>query len=186
MIDILYNKLGALNAGALSEWNDVSPEIFNRHSQYPRYPKEIEKQSQRSPVVIPIPTKEIVNTKKPDVHCASDTLVAPAKKTPVKPAKPSKSASQTIKPLDIIMSETMCFHNSADYIKEAIIALITKEEFSKIFGMTKCAELMSGIVNNRWNKSTALFISFFLDKEVLYNDKVILYNKDKNKGRITR
>jgi len=99
--------------------------------------------------------------------------------------KPTKPASQTIKPLDIIMSETMCFHNSADYIKEAIIALITKEEFSKIFGMTKCAELMSGIVNNRWNKSTALFISFFLDKEVLYNDKVILYNKDKNKGRIT-
>jgi hypothetical protein len=185
MIDILYNKLGALNAGALSEWNDVSSEIFNRHSQYPRYPKEIEKQSQQSQR---IPTKEITNTKKPDVPCVSDvscvseTLVAPAKKTPVKPTKP---ASQTIKPLDIIMSETMCFHNSADYIKEAIIALITKEEFSKIFGMTKCAELMSGIVNNRWNKSTALFISFFLDKEVLYNDKVILYNKDKNKGRIT-
>jgi len=182
MIDILYNKLGALNAGALSEWNDVSPEIFNRHSQYPRYPKEIEKQSQQSQR---IPTKEITNTKKPDVPCVSETLVAPAKKTPVKSEKPSKSASQTIKPLDIIMSETMCFHNSADYIKEAIIALITKEEFSKIFGMTKCAELMSGIVNNRWNKSTALFISFFLDKEVLYNDKVILYNKDKNIGRIT-
>jgi hypothetical protein len=182
MIDILYNKLSALNAlnaGALSEWNDVSPEIFNRHSQYPRYPKEIEKQSQQSQR---IPAKEITNTKKPDVPCVSETLVAPAKKTSVKPVKP---ASQTIKPLDIIMSETMCFHNSADYIKEAIIALITKEEFSKIFGMTKCAELMSGIVNNRWNKSTALFISFFLDKEVLYNDKVILYNKDKNKGRIT-
>jgi hypothetical protein len=185
MIDILYNKLGALNAGALTEWNDVSTEIFNRHSQYPqyprypRYPKEIEKQSQQSQR---IPAKEITNTKKPDVPCASETLVAPAKKTPVKPVKP---ASQTIKPLDIIMNETMCFHNSADYIKEAIITLITKEEFSKIFGMTKCAEIMSGIVNNRWNKSTALFISFFLDKEVLYNDKVILYNKDKNKGRIT-
>ena len=44
---------------------------------------------------------------------------------------------------------------------------------------------MSGIVNNRWNKSTALFISFLLDKEVYYNDKTILYNKEKNGGRIT-
>jgi hypothetical protein len=51
--------------------------------------------------------------------------------------------------------------------------------------MTKCAEIMSGIVNNRWNKSTVLFISFLLDKEVYYNEKVIIYNKEKNKGRIT-
>ena len=44
---------------------------------------------------------------------------------------------------------------------------------------------MSGIVNNRWNKSTALFISFLLDKEVYYNDKAVIYNKEKNKGRLT-
>lgn len=63
--------------------------------------------------------------------------------------------------------------------------MISTEEFSKIFGLTKCAEIMSGIVNNRWNKSTALFISFLLDKEVYYNDKLIIYNKEKNIGRIT-
>jgi hypothetical protein len=63
--------------------------------------------------------------------------------------------------------------------------MISKEEFTKVFGLTKCAEIMSGIVNNRWNKSTALFISFLLDKEVYYNDKVLIYNKEKNKGRIT-
>ena len=96
--------------------------------------------------------------------------------------KPAKDTS--IKPLEIIMNETASFHNSSEYIKESLINFITKEEFSKIFGLTKCAEIMSGIVNNRWNKSTALFISFLLDKEVYYNDKAILYNKEKNRGII--
>jgi len=175
MIDILYNKLRSCSDTESSEWKDVSPEIFNRHSQhsqYPRHsqehPKEIEKpptQPTQQPVDIPIITK--------------------MPETPVSKTTAKTSKATTIKPLDILMNETMSFHTSADYIKESIITLITRDEFSKIFGMTKCAEIMSGIVNNRWNKSTALFISFFLDKEVYYNDKVIVYNKEKNKGRIT-
>jgi len=171
MIDILYNKLRSCSDTESSEWKDVSPEIFNRHSQYSRHPRhsqEIEKpptQPTQQPVDIPIITK----------------MPETPKKTPV--SKTTKAT--TIKPLDILMNETMSFHTSADYIKESIITLITRDEFSKIFGMTKCAEIMSGVVNNRWNKSTALFISFFLDKEVYYNEKVIVYNKEKNKGRIT-
>ena len=167
MIDILYNKLGSLNdapVASLSEWKDVSPSIFNRHSQYPRHSPEVE----NVPLVPSVPS----------VPSAQTHVVATGKNK--KDAK-----ATTIKPLDILMNETMSFHTSADYIKESIITLITRDEFSKIFGMTKCAEIMSGIVNNRWNKSTALFISFFLDKEVYYNDKVIVYNKEKNKGRIT-
>jgi len=164
MIDILYNKLGSLNdapVASLSEWKDVSPSIFNRHSQYPRHSPEVE-------------------------NVPSVPLVPSAQTQVVATGKNKKDAkATTIKPLDILMNETMSFHTSADYIKESIITLITRDEFSKIFGMTKCAEIMSGIVNNRWNKSTALFISFFLDKEVYYNDKVIVYNKEKNKGRIT-
>jgi hypothetical protein len=170
MIDILYNKLGSLNdapVASLSEWKDVSPSIFNRHSQYPRHSPEVE----NVPLVPSVPPV-------PSVPSAQTQVVATGKNK--KDAK-----ATTIKPLDILMNETMSFHTSADYIKESIITLITRDEFSKIFGMTKCAEIMSGIVNNRWNKSTALFISFFLDKEVYYNDKVIVYNKEKNKGRIT-
>jgi hypothetical protein len=86
------------------------------------------------------------------------------------------------------MKETTSFNISTEYIKDSIITLISKEEFSKVFGLTKCAEIMSGVVNNRWNKSTALFISFLFDREVYYNDKNILYNKDnkdKNGGVIT-
>jgi hypothetical protein len=165
MIEILYNKLGSLNDLSLAEWKDVEPAIFNRHTQYLRE-------------TLPEVVKEIKEIK--------EVKVPTKKNDSVKDTKTTKSTkSTTIKPLDIIADETTAFRNSTDYIKDALITLITKDEFSKIFGMTKCAEIMSGIVNNRWNKSTVLFISFLLDKEVYYNDKVIIYNKEKNKGRIT-
>jgi hypothetical protein len=177
MIDILYNKLKSLHDGSLhdvsgtAEWKDVAPAIFNRHSQH-----SLEHPSEHPP-------KEIEKVQEvPTVPTSKNANVA-------KVAKPSvKKTATTIKPLDMlcgIMNDTVSSATSANYIKESIITLITKDEFSKIFGMTKCAEIMSGIVNNRWNKSTALFISFFLDKEVYYNEKVIIYNKEKNKGRIT-
>ena len=165
MIEILYNKLGSLNDLSLAEWKDVEPAIFNRHTQYLRE-------------TLPEVVKEIKEVKEVKVPTKKNDSVKDTKST-----KTTKTT--TIKPLDIIADETTAFRNSTDYIKDALITLITKDEFSKIFGMTKCAEIMSGIVNNRWNKSTALFISFLLDKEVYYNDKVIIYNKDKNKGRIT-
>ena len=38
---------------------------------------------------------------------------------------------------------------------------------------------MSGIVNNKWNKSTALFVSFILNKIINYNGAMITYNKEK-------
>lgn len=174
MIDILYNKLGSLNDNdSLAEWKDVAPEIFNRHSQHPlpllpsEHPQPIKTETKQEPKQPTLPP-------------------TPSKPTPQEPNNKKKTAKDTtIKPIDIIMNETTSFPNTAEHIKESIITLISKEEFSKIFGMTKCAEIMSGIVNNRWNKSTALFISFFLDKEVCYNEKVIVYNKEKNKGRIT-
>lgn len=163
MIDILYNKLGSSNGP--TEWKDVAPSIFNRHSQYS--PQEIEK-------------KQVSQLSQPEPQ---QVVPANNKNTKTSVAK----AAKTNKPLDILSG--LCglesFHTSIDHIKESIITLITKEEFSKVFGMTKCAEIMSGIVNNRWNKSTALFISFLLDKEVYYNDKVVIYNKEKNNGRIT-
>ena len=167
MIDILYTKLGSLNDLSLAEWKDVDPVIFNRHTQYVpqiQQPKQLSQVQQ--------PTTEVTIKK--------ENTIPEKKKVSSKSAKPT-----TIKPLDIIANETSAFHNSTDYIKDALISFITKDEFSKVFGMTKCAEIMSGIVNNSWNKSTALFISFFLEKEVYYNEKVIIYNKDKNKGRIT-
>jgi hypothetical protein len=201
MIDVLYNKLGSskdvsLSAAAASaasaasvEWKDIDPAIFNRHSQAS---KTIQKSQAKSTATIiqTVPSVPNTVTSVTSVTSVTQQTTPDTPATYVQPAiifknkkKPTKDTS--IKPLEVIMNETASFHNSSEYIKESLINFITKEEFSKIFGLTKCAEIMSGIVNNRWNKSTALFISFLLDKEVYYNDKAILYNKEKNGGRIT-
>ena len=171
MIDVLYNKLTASNNVSMIEWNDISPTIFNKHSQFSSIK---EKEIKIDAIIIKNPI------------IIDNVPIKRDKKTDKVLNKPqSKKKDETIKPLDVIINETTSFNNSTEYIKESLITMISKEEFTKIFGLTKCAEIMSGIVNNRWNKSTALFISFLLDKEVYYNDKIIIYNKEKNIGRIT-
>jgi hypothetical protein len=205
MIDVLYNKLGsskdvslsaaAASASASVEWKDIDPAIFNRHSQasqasQQKVASKIIQKSQAKATAINIQMVPSVPDTVTSVTSVTPQTTADTPATSVQPAiifknkkKPTKDTS--IKPLEVIMNETASFHNSSEYIKESLINFITKEEFSKIFGLTKCAEIMSGIVNNRWNKSTALFISFLLDNEVYYNYKAILYNKEKNGGIIT-
>ena len=188
MIDILYNKLGASNDASVAEWKDVDPEIFKKHSQHslqlPRMPCMQRMQHN---------VKDTVDTVKEEINVLPEIIEEPLSKPLQLPPilaknkrKDTKDTKDTPnKPLNIIISETTSFNNSTEYIKDALITMISKDEFAKVFGLTKCAEIMSGVVNNRWNKSTALFISFLLDKEVYYNDNIVIYNKEKNKGRIT-
>lgn len=188
MIDILYNKLGASNDASVAEWKDVDPEIFKKHSQHslqlPRMPCMQLMQHN---------VKDTVDTVKEEINVLPEIIEEPLSKPLQLPPilaknkrKDTKDTKDTPnKPLNIIISETTSFNNSTEYIKDALITMISKDEFAKVFGLTKCAEIMSGVVNNRWNKSTALFISFLLDKEVYYNDNIVIYNKEKNKGRIT-
>jgi hypothetical protein len=171
MIDVLYSKLKACNDVSLAEWKDIEPHIYSKHSQ--TAVKAVAKTTQAAAQV---PLNNLVSKVIPEAVAA----VVAAKLVKKKPVKDTG-----VKPLDIIMTETISLNNSTEHIKDALISLISKEEFSKVFGLTKCAEIMSGVVNNRWNKSTALFISFLLDKEVYYNEKISLYNKEKNRGRIT-
>lgn len=183
MIDILYNKLGSINDAKSAEWKDIDVSIYNRHSQLPQLSLLKEAKVHDSIIVEPSQLKQtLANASAP----APVPAPVPSKKKEGTITKGKKDT--TVKPLDVIMKETTSFNISTEYIKESIITLISKEEFSKVFGLTKCAEIMSGIVNNRWNKSTALFISFLFDREVYYNEKSILYNKDnkdKNGGVIT-
>lgn len=198
MIDVLYSKLKACNDVSLAEWKDIEPRIYSKHSQAapagqaaPAAPAgQAGQMTQGAPLVAQIapqaPLNSLVSNVIPEAAKAAKALKeisdanASAKLTKKKPVKDTG-----VKPLDIIMTETISLNNSTEHIKDALITLISKEEFSKVFGLTKCAEIMSGVVNNRWNKSTALFISFLLDKEVYYNEKISLYNKEKNRGRIT-
>jgi hypothetical protein len=105
--------------------------------------------------------------------------IKPEKKPAVKAKKSQKKA--ILKPLEIILNESNTFGDFKENIKDKLINFITQKEFNKVFGITKSSEIMSGIVNNRWNKSTALFISFLFNKSVEYNDAIVSYKKDEYK-----
>lgn len=197
MIDVLYSKLKACNDVSLAEWKDIEPRIYSKYSQagHAAPAGQTAQATQAAPQVAQTapqaPLNSLVSNVIPEPANAAKALkeisdanaanaANSAKLTKKKPVKDTGA-----KPLDIIMTETISLNNSTEHIKDTLITLISKEEFSKVFGLTKCAEIMSGVVNNRWNKSTALFISFLLDKEVYYNEKISLYNKEKNRGRIT-
>lgn len=181
MIDILYNKLRATDDASVAEWKDVDPEIFKKHSQHSLH--NVKEPIKEIINELPKITEELLTpSHQPQQIHQQPPILVKNKRKGTQDTKGEKDA--TNKPLNIIINETTSFNNSTEYIKEALITMISKEEFTKVFGQTKCAEIMSGIVNNRWNKSTALFISFLLDKEVYYNDNIVIYNKEKNKGRI--
>ena len=194
MIDVLYSKLKACNDVSLAEWKDIEPRIYSKYSQagHAAPAGQTAQATQAAPQVAQTapqaPLNSLVSNVIPEPANAAKALkeisdanaANSAKLTKKKPVKDTGA-----KPLDIIMTETISLNNSTEHIKDSLITLISKEEFSKVFGLTKCAEIMSGVVNNRWNKSTALFISFLLDKEVYYNEKISLYDKEKNRGRIT-
>jgi hypothetical protein len=99
--------------------------------------------------------------------------------------KTAKVNQKDIKsPLDIIMFETNTVEFFRDYVKAKIIEFISSKEYIKVFGKKKTAEIMAAIINNKWNKSTAYYISFMFDKTVVLNNSEILYNQDKNNGVI--
>jgi hypothetical protein len=194
MIDILYNKLGASNDASIAEWKDVDAEIFKKHSQHSlqiqcmqhiQHIQHMQNNVKDSVKAVKTINEEINVIPEITEEVLSKPLQMPTIPTILAKNKRKDTKDIANKPLNIIISETTSFNNSTEYIKEALITMISKDEFAKVFGLTKCAEIMSGIVNNRWNKSTALFISFLLDKEVYYNDNIVIYNKEKNKGRIT-
>lgn len=88
------------------------------------------------------------------------------------------SKKKILPPLSIILNETNTFKDFVNNIKEKLVTFITSNAFNKVFGITKTSEIMSGIVNNRWNKSTALFISFLFEKSINYNNTIINYYKN--------
>ena len=157
MIKLLTEKLCSCENNNDILWKSNNIEVYNKFSQY-IHPSEIVEEKLKIPIV----KKEVVEEKQ----------------------KIKKSTVALIKPIEIILSETCTFNTNTLLVKQNIIDFISKEEFSKVFGMKKSAEIMTGIVNNKWNISTALFISFLFDKEINYNNSKIIYNKEKNTGVI--
>jgi len=203
MIHVLANKLPTLPDKKSLIWKNSDDALYNKFSQYdkPKLPmmnavptvvpvvkrdlsneiseiSEISEVSkinvQRIPRVLKVSPIKITNNY-PNIAAVADTETKKIKKV----LNPIIKVSKKPNPIDIILSESsMCDIYKSD-VKEKIIVFITSNEFSKVFGITKSSELMSGIVNERVNKSVALFISFLFDKRVIYNEKEFIFNKNK-------
>ena len=96
-----------------------------------------------------------------------------------------KNKNKIESPLDLIIRLTEVNKIMKNDIKEKLIDFISLPEFSKAFGMKKSSEIMNGLTKDSWNQSTSLFISFLLDKNVIYKEKSYIYNKDKINQVIT-
>ena len=70
-------------------------------------------------------------------------------------------------------------------IKTKLIEFISEPEFSKVFGMKKSSEIMTALTKDSWNQSISLFISFFLNKHIIYKEKSYSYYKNKEEPIIT-
>jgi hypothetical protein len=187
MIHLLIDKLPSSNTKDI-EWVHADNKLYHKYTQLYVTPElkqpELKQPELKQPELkqpeLKQPELKVI-TQKPNVVME----VAEISKVPITTDKRDKRDKPTIiKPLEIILAETCTFESSVDVIKQRLIEFISTKEFSKVFGMTKSADIMSGIVNNRWNKSTALFISFLFNKSVNYNNAIVLYDREKNNGEI--
>ena len=203
MINILTNKLPASKDRDII-WKNDKPELYERFSQSICQKQETSKETSKEPAptpapapapanipkvlnVIPVPANRLpailVNSPTPPVAIQDIPRVADAKPLPIvnkatKAGTQKKGNKDKNSPMKIILEESLTYDTYRDDVRDKIIKFISTKEFNKVFGITKSAEIMSGIANDRFNKSTVLFISFLFDKCVIYNDKNIIYNKN--------
>jgi hypothetical protein len=136
------------------------PDVYQKFSQYVE--KKIEEPKH-------LPT-EVVQ------QCVENTT------TNTKNVQNISKKSKKMLPLELVMqlSET----NDIEYIKSKFQLFISQKEFSSVFGVKKCSEIMTGITNNKWNKSLVIFLSFFFDAKFIYLNKEVVYDADKCTGNV--
>jgi len=203
MIKLLKEKLTSCLNNDDILWKSNNIELYNKYSQNISPNKKQDIQLEKEDIklenkVIKL-EKEVIQLEKEDIQLEKEVIklekeVIQLENEDIKLEKSFikkkinlkvlENKKIIFKPIDIILSETGTFDNCTSTVKEKLIDFISKIEFSKVFGMKKTSEIMSGIVNNRWNVSTALFISFLFNKQVNYNNSNIIYNKENIKGTI--
>ena len=98
---------------------------------------------------------------------------------------PKNKKSKIESPLDLIIRFTYVDKIMKQDIKTKLIEFISEPEFSKVFGMKKSSEIMTALTKDSWNQSISLFISFFLNKHIIYKEKSYSYYKNKEEPIIT-
>jgi len=146
-------------------------EIFNKYNQQviqkSLTPKQIPQELPKKVIPISVP---IITTPK----------------TKVELEETSKNKKNKIEsPLDIIIRYTYVDKIMKQDIKSKLIEFISEPEFSKVFGMKKSSEIMTALTKDSWNQSVSLFISFFLNKHIIYKEKSYIYYKNSENPIIT-
>jgi hypothetical protein len=123
----------------------------------------------------------IHSIKKPEMKLKSESEIKLKPKPEPEPEmkKQKLSKQKTESPIDLILRLTLVDKIMKQDIKNKLIEFISVPEFSKVFGMKKTSEIMTAISKESWNQSISLFISFLLDKNIIYKEKSYIYNKEK-------
>ena len=144
-------------------------EIFNKYNQQviqkSLTPKQIPQELPKKVISVSVP---IITTPKTKVQ-----LEEPLKKNKIE------------SPLDIIIRYTYVDKIMKQDIKSKLIEFISEPEFSKVFGLKKSSEIMTALTKDSWNQSVSLFISFFLNKHIIYKEKSYIYYKNNENPIIT-
>lgn len=138
-------------------------EIFNKYNQQVIH--KIKKPEIKSEIKYEIKSEIKEEIKKPE------------QKEEIKKQRTTKQKSES--PVDLILRLTFVDKIMKQDIKDKLIEFISVPEFSKVFGMKKTSEIMTAISKESWNQSISLFISFLLDKNIIYKEKSYIYNKEK-------
>jgi len=179
IIELLNDQLQSANADELI-WKLEDRKLYCQYTQF------IEQNDDKTPKYVLQDGRDILyeKQKKHEDVLISKTYISEPSNTQTDFKDKKSNKKDIIKPIELILRETNTLPINKDHVKSRLIEFISKNEFIKVFGAKKSAEVMSAIVNNRWNKSTALFMSFIFDKTVQYNKDVVIYNKEKNNGTI--
>ena len=124
-------------------------EVFNKYNQF----VIIQEKKEEIPISIPISI--------PIINNDNDSKIR----------EKERNKNKIESPLDLIIRLTEVNKIMKKDIKDKLIQFISLPEFSKAFGMKKSSEIMNGLTKDSWNQSTSLFISFLLDKNVIYKEK---------------
>jgi hypothetical protein len=155
-------------------------EVFNKYNQQViQNPIKIIKPKQQPP-----PKKEAEPSSKKEEEPSPKKEEEPSPKKEEEPS-PKNKKSKIESPLDLIIRFTYVDKIMKQDIKTKLIEFISEPEFSKVFGMKKSSEIMTALTKDSWNQSISLFISFFLNKHIIYKEKSYSYYKNKEEPIIT-
>jgi len=160
-MDIILNKIPDEYENNKTLW--VYEDNISIFEKYNQFNKEIIKE----PII-----KEII--KEPIIK---EIIKEPIIKEIIKKETKKDIVKQT--PINLIINQTFTADVMKNEVRQKIIDFVTEPEFSKAFGTKKSGEIVSALLRDSWNQSTALFISFLLDANIIYKDKSYLYNKEK-------